>query len=69
MPRHERKTRVRGGMRKNTRIGPVLLKFKFHLFQDSTVSWVRILKGVDKYATESMLTKGEEDIASGTPIA
>ena len=39
------------------------------LFQDRTASWVRIVNGVDKYVTESMLTKEEEDIASGIPIA
>ena len=27
------------------------------LFQDNTVSWVRIVNGVDKYVTESMLGK------------
>ena len=39
------------------------------LFQDRTASWVRIVNGVDKYVTESMLTKEEEDIASVKPIA
>ena len=38
------------------------------LFQDSTASWVRSVNGVDKYVTESMLTKEEEDIASGNPL-
>ena len=67
---------------KNTRIGPVLdIKVCHHedqytievrvqsLFQDRTASWVRIVNGVDKYVTESMLTKEEEDIASGIPNA
>ena len=39
------------------------------LYQDRTASWVRILNGVDKYVTESMSTKEEEDIASVKPIA
>ena len=38
------------------------------LFQDRTASRVRIVNGVDKYVTESMLTKEEEDIASGNPL-
>ena len=78
MPRNEKWTRIRGWILKNTRIGPVLnIKVCYHddrycievqipsLFQDSTVSWVRIVNGVDKYVTESMLTTKEEDIASG----
>ena len=82
MPRNEKKTRTRGWILKNTRIGPVLdIKVCHHedqytiedlvqsLFQDRTASWVRIVNGVDKYATESMLTKEEENIASGKPIA
>ena len=45
-------------------------KFKFHLcFRDNTASWVRIVNGVDTYVTESMLTKKEDDTASGKPIA
>ena len=39
------------------------------LFQDRTASWVRIVIGVDKYVTESMLIKEEDDMASGKPIA
>ena len=39
------------------------------LFEDNTVSWIRIVSGVGTYVTESMLTKKEEDIASGKPIA
>ena len=78
MLRNERKTRARGWILKNTRIGPVLdIKVCHHedqytievpvkcLFQDRTASWVRIVNGVDKYVTESMITKEEEDIASG----
>ena len=82
MPRNEKKTRVRGWFRKNTRIGPVLnVKVCHHdvrysievqlpsMFQDHTVSWVRIVNCVDKHVTESMPTAEEEDIASGKPIA
>ena len=47
-----------------------VLKFWSSLwFQDRTASWVRIVNGVDKYVTESMLTKEEEERASGKPIA
>ena len=35
------------------------------LFQDNTVSWVRIVSGVENYVTESMPTAKEEDVASG----
>ena len=73
---------VRGWIRKNTRIGPVLNTKVCHheeqytievlvksLFQDRTASWARIVNGVDKYVTESLLTKEEEDIAPEKPIA
>ena len=82
MPRNEKKTRAKAWILKNTSIGSVLdIKDCRHedqytveimvqsLFQDRTASWVRIVNGVDKYVTESMLTKEEEDIASGKPIA
>ena len=82
MPRNEKKTHVRGWIRKNTRIGPVLNTKVCHhedqytievlvksLFQDRTASWARIVNGVDKYVTESLLTKEEEDIAPVKPIA
>ena len=39
------------------------------LFKDNTVCWVGIVNGVDRYVTESMLTKEKEDIASGKPTA
>ena len=81
VPRNEKKTHVRRWIRKNTRIGTVLnMKVCCHddrysfevqvpsLFQDNTASLVRIVNGVDKYVTESMLTKEEEDIASGTSL-
>ena len=82
MPRCEKKTRARGWILKNTRIGPVLdTKVCDHedqytmevpvksLFQDHTASWVRIANGVDKYVRESMLTKEEEHRASGRLVA
>ena len=37
--------------------------------EDQTASWVRIVNGVDKFVTESMLSKKEEDKASGKPTA
>ena len=82
MPRNEKGSRVRGWIRKNTKIGPVLNikvcyrddRYTFEvqipsLFQDHTVSWIRFVNGVDKYVTESMLTAKEEDIASEKHIA
>ena len=82
VPRNEKSTRVRGWIRQNTRTGPVLnIKVCYRdercsievqvpsLFQDNTVSWVRIVNGVDEYVTESMPTAKEEDTASGKPIA
>ena len=82
LPRNEEGTCVRGWIRSKTRIGPVFnLKVCYRdekysvevqvpsLFQDNTVSWVRILNGVDRYVTESMPTAKEENTASGKPIA
>ena len=82
MPRNEKGTRVRGWIRMDKRIGPVLnIKVCYRnelyrievpvpsLFQDDTASWVRIVNGVDRYVTESMPTAKEEDIASEKPIA
>ena len=82
MPRNDKGTRIRGWILKNTRISPVLkikvcyrddrYKIKVQipsLFQDHTVSLVRIVNGVDIYVTESMLTAKEEDTASGKHIA
>ena len=78
MLRNDKGTRVRGWIRKNTRIGPLLdTKVCRHgdrysievlvetLFQDRTASGVRIVSGIDKYGTESMQTKEEEHGASG----
>ena len=61
LPRKEETSRVRGGIRGNTKIGPVLDgKVCYHqgrcsveimiesLFRDRTVSWVRIVNGINK---------------------
>ena len=84
LPRNEEETRVRGGIRSKTRIGPVLNleicyrheQYRYEVqvqvlshFQDNTVSWVRIVNGVDRYVKESMPTAEEENTASGKPIA
>ena len=82
MPRNEKGTRMRGWIRKDKRIGPVLnVKVCYRnelyrievpvpsLFQDDTASWVRIVNGVDRYVTESMPTAEEDDIAPKKPIA
>ena len=39
------------------------------LFQDNTVSWVRVVNGFDRYVTDSMPTAKEENTASPKPIA
>ena len=70
--------RIRGWIYKKTRFGPVLdikvcSRDDRHsievlvpsLFEDR----VKIVNGVDKHVTESMLTAKEEDIASVKPIA
>ena len=75
MRRNEKGTRKRGWILKNTRIVPVFCcRYSIEvqipsLFEDNTASWVRIVNGVDKYVTESMLTKKKEVIASRKPIA
>ena len=73
---------LRGWILENTRIGPVLnIKVCYHddrysievqipsLFEDNTATWVRIVSGVYKCVTESMLTKKELDTVSEKPIA
>ena len=82
MPRNEKGTRARWWILKNTKIGPVLNIKVCHrdekssievqvpsLFQDNTVSWVRIVSGVDRYVTESMPPTKEENTASVKPIS
>ena len=82
MPRDEEGTRVRGWIRGNERFRPVLnikvcshderysIEFQVQsLFDDQTVSCVRIVNGVDKFVREAMPTQEEESKASGKPIA
>ena len=77
-PRNEEGTRVRGWIRDDARFGPVLnVKICSHddrysgevlvpsLLEDQAASWIGIVNGVDKFVTESMLTKEQEDTASG----
>ena len=73
---------MRGWIRSKTRICPVLnievcyrdeqysLEVQIpSLFQDNTVSWIRIVNGVDRYVKESMPTAKEGDTASEKTIA
>ena len=66
LPRSEESSRVRGWIRGNTRIGPVLdvkvcknqgrcgVEIMIEsLFRDRTVSWVGIVNGINKYVTET----------------
>ena len=77
-----RGTRVRGWSRKNTRIGPALdMEVCYRddrysievqipsLFQDHTVSWVRIVNGVDKTWQNRCWPRKKKTQASGKPIA
>ena len=81
MPRDEEGTRVRGWIRGNERFGPVLNKkvcnhderYSIEVqvqpsFDDQTVSWVRIVNGVDKFVREALPAQEEENKASGKPI-
>ena len=81
-PRNDEGTRVRRWIRGNERFGLVLnIKVCTHydrksmevqvpsLFGDQTVSWVRIVNGVDKFVREAMPTQEEENMALGKPIA
>ena len=69
LPRSEESSCVRGWIRGDTKIGPVLdVKICYHqgsygveimiesLFRDRTVSWVRIVNGIDKYEAETSET-------------
>ena len=76
---------MRGWILGNTKIGPVLdVKVCFHqgrygtevmiesLFRDRTVSWVRIVNGINKYVTESSDAVSLVSIqhkATGKPVA
>ena len=81
LSRNDPRTRARGWIRRNTKIGPVLNIHVCHhqdrygieiqvrsLFQDRTASSVRIVNGVQMYATETTETIDyEEHRASGKP--
>ena len=83
LPRSDPRTRARGWIRRNTKIGPVLNIHVCHhedrysveiqvrsLFPDRTASWVRIVNGVEKYVTGTTETiEDEEHGALGKPIA
>ena len=66
LPRSEETSRVREWIRGNTKIGPVLdVKVRCHqgrygveimiesLSRDRTVSWVRIVNGINKHVSET----------------
>ena len=83
--RSEETSRVRGWIRGNTKIGPVLdVKVCCHqgrcgveitiegLFQDREVSWVRIVNGINKYVTETseeIPVASVENRGTGKPVA
>ena len=73
--RSKEASRVRGWILGNTKIGPVLdVKVCFHqerygmevmiesLFRNRTVSWVRIVNGINKYITETSETISFESV-------
>ena len=78
-------SRARGSLRGNTKIGPVLdVKVYLHegrycidimiepSFRDKTVSWVRIVSGINKYVTETseeILVESVELVRTGEPVA
>ena len=81
MPRDQEGTRIKVWIQRNVRFGPVSdVKVCNHngrysievqvqsLFQDQTVSWIRIVNGIDKLVREAMPTQEEEN-ASGKPAA
>ena len=66
LPRNEETSRLRGWIRGNTKMGPVLVvKVCYHpgrygieimiesFFRDRTVSWVRIVNRINTYVTET----------------
>ena len=85
LPRSEETSRARGWIRGNTRIGPVLdVKVWYHqgrcgveimiesLLRDRTVSWVRIVNGINKYVTEKseeILVASVENRGTGKLVA
>ena len=85
LPRNYESLRVKGWIRGNTKIGPVLdVKICYHqrrygveitvesLLGDRTASWVRIVNGINKYVTErseAILVRSIGDRGAGTPAA
>ena len=83
--RDQETSRARGWIRGNTKIGPVLgVKVYFHegrycvdimiesLFRDRTVSWVRIVNGINSYVTETseeILVESIELVRTGKLVA
>ena len=83
---HVKESRPRGWILVKTKIGPVRdVKVCFHqkrygievliesLFRDRTVSWVRIVNGINKYVTETSETVAleifEHEEVTGKPVA
>ena len=85
LPRSEESSHVRGWIRGNTKIGPVLdVKVCYHqgrygmdimiesFFRDRTVSWDRIVNGINKHVTETSLeipVTSVENRGTGKPVA
>ena len=85
LPRSEESSSMRGWIRGNTKIGPVLdVKACYHqgrhgyeimiesLFRDRTVSWVMIINGINKYVTEMSEETHVESVgdrSTGKPVA
>ena len=85
MRRSDESSHVRGWIRGNTKIGPVLeVKVCYHqgrhgveikiesLFRDRTCSWVRNVNGINKYVTgtsEQILVASVGERSSEQPVA
>ena len=80
MPRDQEGTRIKGWIQSNVRFGPVSdikvwnpngrysIEVQVQsLFQDQTVSWIRIVSGIDKFVRETIPIQ-EEEKASGNPL-
>ena len=80
MPRDQEGTRIKGRIQSNVRFGRVSdTKVCNHsgehsvevqvqsLFQEQTVSWIRIVNGFDKFVREAIPIQ-EEEKASGKPL-
>ena len=83
--RNDESSYVKGWIRENTNIGPLLVvKVCYHqgrygveimiesLFRDRTISWVRIVNGINKYVTETsqeILVASVEKRGTGKPVA